>query len=146
FARRFVPEKADEPYLPCDLFFADGPWVCVGRPDGPVAPEHYLRGENRFTNSVFLVFLRLPAGRAATVDYLKKLRSFSEPAAVKTDGDRGNVPNPKLPELPDGAEFALVRWALLIDSSHRVAATPLTESVQLRVAQSFHELRLSRSL
>jgi hypothetical protein len=38
---------------------------------------------------------------------------------------------------------------LLIDSSHRLAAAPLTESVQLRVERSgrtFHELRLSRPL
>ena len=38
FARRFDPEKPEQPYLPSDLFSADGPWVCVGRPDGPVAP------------------------------------------------------------------------------------------------------------
>ena len=148
FARGFDPEKPDQPYLPSDLFSPEGPWVCLGRPDGPVAPLHYLSGENRFTNSVFLVFLRLPAGCTATLDYLKKLRSFNEPVAV--DGGPGTaVPNPKLPELPDDAEFALVRRALLIDSSHRVAAAPLTESVQLRVERSgrhFHELRLSRSL
>src|SRR5215468_1451917 len=80
FARRFDPEHPDKPYLPADLFAADGPWVCVGRPDGPVAPEH-LRdtGTNKFTNSAFLLFLRLPAGRAATVDYLKRLRSFDQP-------------------------------------------------------------------
>jgi hypothetical protein len=149
FASRFDPEKPDRPYLPSDLFSADGPWVCLGRPDGPVAPLHYVSGENRFTNSVFLVFLRLPAGRAATLDYLKKLRSFNGPVAAETDGGRRNLPNPKLPELPDGAEFALVRRALLMDSSHRVAAAPLTESVQLRADRSgraFHELRLSRSL
>jgi hypothetical protein len=149
FARRFDPGKPDRPYLPSDLFSADGPWVCVGRPDGPVAPQHYVSGENRFTNSVFLVFLRLPAGRASTLTYLKKLRSFSGPVAVGTSGGGRAVPNPKLPKLPDGAEFALVRRALLIDSSHRVAAAPLTESVQLRADRSgrpFHEWRLSRAL
>jgi hypothetical protein len=149
FAGRFDPEKPEQPYLPSDLFSTDGPWVCVGRPDGPVARAHYLHGENQFTNSVFLVFLRLPAGRAATLDYLKKLRSFNEPVATETGGGRGTLSNPKLPELPDGAEFALVRRALLIDSSHRLAAAPLTESIQLRIERSrrtFHESRLSRSL
>jgi hypothetical protein len=149
FVRRFDPEQLEKPYLPSDLFSADGPWVCVGRPDGPVAPQHYFNGENRFTNSVFLVFLRLPAGRAATLHYLNILRAFSEPAAIEADRGARNSPNPNLPVLPDGAEFALVRRALLIDSSHRVAASPLTESVQLRIdrsGQSFHELRLSRSL
>jgi hypothetical protein len=148
FARRFDPEKPDQPYLPSDLLTADGPWVCVGRPDGLVAPLHYLSGENRFTNSAFLVFFRLPAGRAATLGYLKTLRSFNEPVAIAAGPGRA-VPNPKLPDLPDGAEFALVRRALLIDSSHRVAAAPLTESVQLRLDRSgrpFHEWRLSRSL
>jgi hypothetical protein len=133
FARRFDPKKPDQPYLPPELFEADGPWVCVGRPDGLVAPQHYLLGENRFTNSVFLVFLRLPPGGTATVDYLKQLRSFDPQA-------------PKLPELPEGTQFALVRRALLIDTSHRVVPSALTESIQLRVdRQSFHEFRVSRS-
>src|SRR6516165_198867 len=68
FPNKFDPEHPDKPYLPADLFAPDGPWVCVGRPDGPVAPAH-LRdtGANKFTNSAFLVFLRLPDGRAAGV-------------------------------------------------------------------------------
>jgi hypothetical protein len=45
----------DKSYLPPDLFAADGPCVCVGRSDGPVAPEQYL----------------------------KKLRSFDQPLLVK---------------------------------------------------------------
>jgi hypothetical protein len=109
----------------------------VGRSDGPTAPQH-LRddGGNRFTNSAFFVFLRLPAGRAATVKYLKELRSF-EPLLVRNDDGATRrlfafVPNPKLPQFPKGTEVALVRRALLIDSSHRVVVSPLTESVQLR--------------
>ncbi len=178
FARRFSPEQPDKPYLPPDLFAADGPWVCVGRSDGLTAPQH-LREEKPFTNSVFLVFLRLPGGRAATVDFLKQLRSFDQPLLVRDpdDSDRLSypfVPNPKLPQFPKGTETALIRRALLIDSLHRVAATPVTESVQLHVLygevpdltkqvrddanrfspegmrrlgswQSFHEVRLSRS-
>jgi hypothetical protein len=132
FAPRFDPEKPDQPYLPPDLFSANGPWVCVGRTDGITAPEHLAepdRTENRFTNSVFLVFLRLPTGRAATVAYLKQLRSVDAK-----------------PTLPEGTQFALVRRALLINTSHRVGPTALTESVQVRVdRQSFYEFRLSRS-
>jgi hypothetical protein len=131
FTRRFDPEKPDQPYLPPDLFAANGPWVCVGRTDSITAPEHLAepdRTENRFTNSVFLVFLSLPHGRAATVAYLKQLRS----------GDSK--------QLPESTQFALVRRALLIDTSHRVEPTTLTESVQVRVdRQSFYEFRLSRS-
>ena len=175
FAKQFEPERPDRPFLP-DLFAVDGPWVCVGRPDGPVAPEHLEeRGNNVFTNSAFLVFLRLPAGRATTLDYLKRLRSFDQPLLVKTDdGYRKYLPNPKLPQPPVGTEVALVRRALLIDSSHKILPTALTESVQLRVYrevpdmtvqtlnaalvggtaayrrahswQSFQEFRLNRSL
>src|SRR5262249_5856984 len=47
--------------LPADLFSADGPWVCVGRADGPVAAQHLAR-ENSLANSAFLIFLRLPGG------------------------------------------------------------------------------------
>jgi hypothetical protein len=43
FARGFNPKAPDQPYLPADLFDVDGPWVCLGRPDGPVAPEHLER-------------------------------------------------------------------------------------------------------
>jgi hypothetical protein len=138
FARRFDPDQPDRPHLPPDLFAAGGPWVCVGRPDGPVAPEH-LRddGTTVFTNSAFLVFLRLPAGRAATLAYLKRLRSFNQPLLVKPEGpgsrSEQHLPNPKTPQLPVGTEMALVRRALLIDSSHKVQPSPLTESVQLRV-------------
>jgi hypothetical protein len=175
FAKQFEPERPDRPFLP-DLFAVDGPWVCAGRADGPVAPEHLEEtGNNVFTNSAFLVFFRLPAGRAATLDYLKRLRSFDQPLLVKTDdGYRKYLPNPKLPQLSAGTEVALVRRALLIDSSHKILPTALTESVQLRVYrevpdmtvqtlnaalvggtaayqrahswQSFQEFRLNRSL
>lgn len=124
--------KADAPHLPPDLFRADGPWVSVGRTDGVTAPAHLAEGgTNAFTNSVFLTFLRLPAGRAATVAFLKEATGFAEPLFVPGDGG-GLVPNPKLPQFPRGTELALVRRALLIDAAGRVAASPLTESVQRR--------------
>jgi hypothetical protein len=144
FARQFDPLHPDKPYLPADLFAADGAWVCAGRSDGPVAPEH-LRdtGTNVFTNSTFLLFLRLPAGRAATVDYLKRLRSFDQPPLVGAK-DPGNgvkhLPSPKLPPLPVGTEVALVRRALLISASNKPTATALTESVQLRIYREVPEI------
>jgi len=137
FARRIDPEQPGKPYLPPDLFVADGPWVCVGRTDGHTAPQHLQEGGgNHFTNSVFLVFLRLPSGRAATAEYLKQLCCFDQPLLVRNPEDANRlpfVPNQQLPQFPKGTELALVRRAMLIDSSHRVVVSPLTESVQLRV-------------
>jgi hypothetical protein len=137
FARRFDTEQPDKPYLPPDLFAADSPWVCVGRSDGPVAPAH-LREEsgNPFTNSVFLVFLKLPGGREAILDYLARLSSFGEPLLVRSE-DAGRLdkylPNPKVPQFPVGSELALVRRAMLIASPRTIASSTVVESLQLRV-------------
>jgi hypothetical protein len=140
FAKRFNPDAPDTPYLPADLFDANGPWVCVGRPDGHMAPGHLDDGAV-FTNSAFLLFLRLPDGRDATLAYLKKLRSFDKPIWVSAEDDEAKrVPNPKLPQFPVGTEVALVRRALRVDSEHRAVATALTESVQLRVYRQVPEL------
>ena len=145
YAKKFDAEHPDKPYLPADLFAADGPWVCVGRADGPIAPEHLRdNGTNPFTNSAFLLFLRLPGGRAATVDYLKRLRSFDQPLRVETKKAEYPVgkymPNPKLLPFPVGTEVALVRRALLIASPNILTATALTESVQLRVYRGIPEM------
>jgi hypothetical protein len=145
FPKRFDPEHPDKSYLPADLFEADGPWVCVGRPDGPIAPAHLSdNGTNVFTNSAFLLFLRLPAGRTATVKYLNHLRAFDQPVLVeaKDAGKRPEkyLPNPKLPPLPVGTEMALVRRALLIAAPNTPTASALTESVQLRVYREVPEL------
>jgi hypothetical protein len=127
FAKSRATEKPDKPYLPPDLFSAESPWVCVGRSDGPVAPEH-LRKENTLANSGFLIFLRMPGGRDATRKYLKR--------------DPG--------DLPTGAEVALVRRALLIAAPAELTPTNLIESIQLRVYGKTElfvsEFRLSRSL
>ena len=138
FADRFDLGRPDRAYLPPDLFRADGPWVCVGRVDGPTAPGHLQEsGGNRFTNSAFLVFLKLPAGRDATLDFLKRLAAFDKPPYLpNTDAQTKrafpSLPNPGLPQWPKGTEVALVRRALLIDSSGNVVPSPITESVQLR--------------
>jgi hypothetical protein len=117
---------SDKPYLPPDLFSDDGPWVCVGRKDGPVAKQHVAEA-NRFSNSTLLIFLRMPEGRDAALKFLKEDRA-----------------------LPAGAEVVLVRRALLIDSKGEVTPTNLTESIQVRVygksEQHFEEFRLRRSL
>lgn len=141
FARQYRSDHPDEPFLPADLFARDSPWVCLGRPDGPVATTH-LGAENPYTNSALLVFLRLPAGREATLDYLRQLRTFDQPLMIRNAERPGNafVPNPALPKLPVGTQTALVRRALLIDAGSRVASSPITESVQLRVYREVPEM------
>jgi hypothetical protein len=124
--------------LPLDLFAADGPWVSVGRTDRHTAPQH-LRGENPFSNSVFLVFIRLPLENAGLGEVGRQART----TVADYLKDR--------PALPIGTELALVRRAMLIDTSHRVVPSNLTESVQLRVIRASREIdasfefRLSRS-
>lgn len=178
FSHRFDAKHPDAPYLPDDMFKDDGPWICIGRTDGATAPQH-LREENPYTNSVFSTFIRLPRGRAATTKYVRQLIDFDPPLLVQNPDTKDRrafpfVPNPQLPQFPKGTELALVRRALLIDSSHQVVPWPLTESVQLRIIwddvpgltkqvladatiystngmrqnsawQAFHEFRLSRT-
>jgi hypothetical protein len=120
--------------LPRDLFAAGGPWVNVGRPDGPMAREH-LGDAGPGKNSVFLVLLRLPDGREATLTYLERLRAFKGPLWLD-DPSLGRFltpyPNPEMPQFPAGTRVALVRRALLIDSDGSVSPARLTEQVQLR--------------
>ncbi len=133
FAKSFDPKQPEQAYLPPDLFAADGPWVCVGRSDGGIAARLHLRDDNgnAFTNSVFLVFLRFPEGREATLEYLQRLRD--KPMAF----EEKNVTFPKLPQFPKGTEVALVRRALLIAAPHTLTTTALTESIQMRI---YHEV------
>jgi len=113
------------PLLPPDLFTAGGPWVCLSAwSDQPTAAVHFT-GRSRF-----LVFMRLPGGRDATLAYVRELRSAHE---LPLTGPDGRFLNLKLAQFPAGTEVALVRQAILIDSERRLAPTSLTESVQLRV-------------
>jgi hypothetical protein len=115
FPKEFDPEHPDQPFLPPDLLAKDGPWVAVAsttRTDELGAPAHMAATKGR---AIFTVFLRLPDGRKATEAYLKQMK----------DG--------ALPELPEGAQTALLKRWLLIDDQGRQRAAPLTESLQLRV-------------
>jgi hypothetical protein len=62
---------------------------------------------------------------------LLRLRGFDQPLLVKEGAAPPDqyFPNPNLPPLPVGTGVALVRRALLIDSSHTIRPTALTESV-----------------
>lgn len=124
FARDYDRQNSRQPFLPPELFRPDGPWVCIsGYSDEPTAFAHFS-GRSRF-----LVFMRLPGGRDATLAYVDKLRSSREP--------------PLLMQFPAGTAVALVRQMIVIDNQGKLTATALTESVQLRV---YHSVNYSNGL
>ncbi|HEV7511647.1 MAG TPA: hypothetical protein VGO27_08100 [Candidatus Acidoferrum sp.] len=144
FATGYDPNKREQPFLPPDILDPNGSWVSLSSGEGfPVAPAHV---DSFSGKSVFLVFMRLPEGREATLKYLKKLSEIptlrfrvgytefntklwipdpETPASV-----RGN---PNLPQFPAGTELALVREMVLIDNQGNFRPTNMIESVQIRV-------------
>jgi hypothetical protein len=140
FRAVFDQDRAGQPFLPPDLFDPEGPWVCVsgstGIQNGPTAPVH----TNFFSGrSVFLVFMRLPGGRQETLAYLDKLNNIPSPWILRnrlpTHKTRMELLNltPDLPQFPVGTQVALVRQMVLVNGAGELAASRLTESVQLRV-------------
>ena len=124
FASAYDPRNPGEPFLPPDLFRSDGPWVCLSAHSGePTALQHfYFSGRSRF-----LVFMRLPGGRDATLAYIQRLRSSGQPPLL------GDFLNLALPQFPVGTHVALVRQLIVVDSTGKMVPTKVTESVQLRV-------------
>src|SRR5262249_6643368 len=56
--------------------------------------------------------------------------------------NRNLVLNPELPQFPVGTQVALVRQMLLIDQQGKLALTPITENVQLRVYRAIPKATL----
>ena len=133
------------PFLPKDLLADDGPWLALAPKwdDGLAATFHF---QTFYGRSVFEVRMRHPEGRAAGEAYLKELAAFqnpfvkekpTEPAGVQR---RGQWTNPATPQFPVGTMWALVRRAILCDAKGMPEASPLVESVQIRVYRNlgFH--------
>ncbi len=166
FPNAFDPDHPATAYLPADLFDPKGPWINLATPgEGIVAPVHTRDFDAR---SVFEVFLRLPGGRKAGIDYLSSLNDVqpkilpatapatSREAPLKYTPDL--MLNPKIPQFPAGTQLALVRRALLVDRDGELRPTHLIESMQLRFyreiadaehrtdpkEQAFFEFRFSR--
>ncbi|WP_254506654.1 hypothetical protein [Anatilimnocola floriformis] len=122
FPAEFDPREPDKPFLPRDLFAADSSWVLLTnrlRPDASPAPTHDKATSGR---STFLLLLRLPAGRDATLAYLK-------------DVGTKQLGRDELLQFPAGTQVALARRMNLLDETGSVHVSPLIESVQLRVYQ-----------
>lgn len=139
FEKEYDPAHRDRAFLPPDLFDLFGPWVAVsgqGPSLEPVAAAH----ASTFSRSSFLVFVRLPAGRKATFDYLRTLWDFPEPWIRRPDPGESEqsqtVENPHLPQFPAGTQVALVRQMMLFDANGNLRGAPITESVQIRVYRS----------
>ena len=141
FAKEYDPTHPERPFLPPDLFDANSPWVQLsgnGTSMEPVAISH----ARAFSRSTFLIFMRLPAGRKATFDYLLTLWDFPQPWLPRPDDERHEqtMVNPALPQFPAGTEVALLRQMMLFDNQGTIAATPITESVQIRVYRKIAEI------
>jgi hypothetical protein len=123
-------------FLPRDLFDGHGPWVHFQNGDGkphpfakPTALTHVHFAGGR---STFFVFMNLPGGRQATLDYMQKVNAF--PA---TSGPQGRLLTSSSGALsaPSGTQFAIVRQMMLIDDKGKMQPTRLIESVQIRVVR-----------
>lgn len=132
FPVKFDPEHPSTSYLPPDLFEAKGPWVCLGRNGSDIIVPAHSRDLSR---STFQVFLNLPGGRNATVEYVSRLSSFKEPFRLTplSDGRFVRTTNPNVPQFPAGTQVALVRSAMVIDRQAQIRPTRIIESIQLRV-------------
>jgi len=134
FGKEYDPAHPDRPFLPPDLFAADGPWVQVygsGLNSDPIAVGH----SRAFPRSTFSIFMRFPQGRKPVFDYLQTLWDLPQPWIASPNDPRHEQTalNPVLPQFPAGTEVALVRQALLINREGNMESVPITESVQIRV-------------
>jgi hypothetical protein len=130
FAREYDSGNRDRAFLPPDLLQPRGPWVCIKADLEPVAKDHIIAASGR---SRFLVFVRLPQGRKATLNYFQALWNVREPW-TKSEIDVGQVDlNPDLPQFPVGTQVALLRQMMVFDHDGTLVPAPITESLQIRV-------------
>jgi len=131
FPATFQADHPDVAFLPSDLMEPDGEWICLGRDGGPIAMVH-TEAFPFFGRSAFLVFIRVPGGREATLGFLRELNSESPPTT-----------------LPIDTEVALLRRLLLLDENGNITLSPVVESVQIRhfdPVQNYYEFSINRPL
>jgi hypothetical protein len=131
FAAAYDLGRPEQPFLPPDLFSANGPWVQLSSRGGDtIARAHTAAFSGR---SVFLIFMRLPEGRDATIKYLTKLADFRNPWIPDPQEPTRLAPNPDLPQFPAGTALALIRMMVLVDNQGNLQPTSLIEEIQIRV-------------
>ena len=152
-------------FLPKGLLADDGEWLALDAPKDRAitAPVHF----NMFrARSSFELHFRHPGGREAGQKYLAELAAMPNPLVFEKPADPiprfGDMEkpwlNPDTPQFPVGTMWALVRRAILVDAQGNLIASPIVESVEVRVyraveyshlkmdAQTFFEWELSRRL
>ena len=142
FGREFDPANFEQPFLPPDLFDPKGSWLAVTQyVHNELTPQHH----GRLPRSEFLVLIKLPAGREATVAYVKQLDDYKDAGKMKIE--RSNVIRfgDDAPQVPVGTQLALVRRMQLLDTDAQIRATSLVESVQIRVFRTIEKGRDSQA-
>lgn len=134
FAKDYDPTHPETPFLPPHLFDPHGPWVCIEpspESDTGVARMHIGNTSGR---SGFFVFVRLPEGHKATMDYFQTLWNFPQPWVHGPSFAADQVlNNPDLPSFPAGTQVAMVRRLTVFDNQGELDPSSVTESVQIRV-------------
>jgi hypothetical protein len=146
FASDFDSSHPQQAFLPPDLFDPAGPWVQIQDGSGRLlTPFHTALLSGR---SVFLVFIRCPGGRQATLSYLQTLNLYPTPFRLNPSDIGTSYPSgakvrmsPLLadratPQLPEGTIVALVRQMIVINEKVEPVPTSITQTVQFRVYRS----------
>ena len=145
----YQPARRDAAFLPADLLNLHGPWVLLNN-NSQRQPAALIHSSKFGAHSDFFVLISSPGGREPTLRLLKQLQVFSfarEHDIAARHQKEGVLPDfvPVLEPfsersffwihelLPVGTTVALVRRMRVLDESGYDHATPIVESVQLRV-------------
>ena len=130
--------KPTSPFLPADLIEESSAWVYFGRSSTPVN-DHARKSRWR---SSFFQLIRLPGGRRATIEYIKRLQLLRLPERRRATIEYIDRLN-KQEVFPVGTQVALIEKAFLVSDKGEMVLSPMTVSIQLRayrnVKQSFRE-------
>ena len=138
FPADYDTAQRERVFLPPGMLDSKGPWVMLlsGFDRSPAAIQHVQAVQGR---SAFYVLIKLPAGRDATLRYLRTLAAYPQPYvwneyyAPYPYARSPMQPNPDLPQFPQGTQVALMRRMLLVNSRDELVVTHVTQSLQMRV-------------